>query len=1020
MPLFNRALFPALWFSLVVVNAQTADAPAVDVLAQKLHSAYSSKDRNGVLGLWSEKSPQLGEERTALQKLFEAASSISESTIGDPEITGDRAIVRVDRQVDAPAESAVAGKKKLVLECVKEDSEWKIWREIPAAQSLAARLGEAGPEEKLRLLSKYPDLADADLAAALIERGRDARNKGEFNQALSILDTAYSVAERAGAGIERALALNNAGLVHYDQGDFAAALESDRRSLALSEELHDDAGTARTLNNMGAVYMDSGEFTAARQSFEKSRALGEKLHQNRLILNAMGNIGIIYGQQGDYLQAFSLLNQVYETDLPSKNQRGLAIDCLNLGNVFLWQGNLAESQDYTQRAFDISSAAGMKPLMAISMMSLGRIAEFRGEYPDAIANYQKSLAIFQEIGDKPYAASDLSFIGSAYSSQGDYVKGLEYYQKALDLQRSMGGGELALTLTRMAAAYNRHRDFRHAASAATQAGDAAASSGMREALWRSFLEEGSASRGLGDTATAEADFQKAIDTIEELRQDVAGGESEEENFFEDKLGAYHRMINLLVAEGRAAEAFNYAERAKARVLLDAFKNGRAELSDLMSEADRRKDEEFRIKLASLNARLVRSPGQLSKPQLAATTAELSRARLDYDAFETALYAQHPDWKLQSGAIEPLKVDEIQELMPRADSAFVEFVVTDDRLYTFVAAGGPHAPRIRVVTVPVSRAQLAGRVDRFRKQLANRDLGFRANAIELYKLLFGSAGPYLARSRHLVVVPDGVLWDLPFQALVDPSGRYLLDDAAISYAPSLTALKAMTEVKQQRRAVPAKTELLAMGNPAWATGELARVKAVYRGADLGNLPLAETEVERLGQIYGANRSHVYVGQEARESRFKSEAADSKVLHLATHGILNDASPLYSYLLLAGDKNGGAEDGLLEARELLRMKLHAELAVLSACETARGRVGAGEGMIGLSWALFVSGVPTTVLSQWKVESDSTSRLMIAFHENRQRSQSDAEALRAAALAIRKDPAYQHPFYWAPFIVIGAGSN
>jgi CHAT domain-containing protein len=247
---------------------------------------------------------------------------------------------------------------------------------------------------------------------------------------------------------------------------------------------------------------------------------------------------------------------------------------------------------------------------------------------------------------------------------------------------------------------------------------------------------------------------------------------------------------------------------------------------------------------------------------------------------------------------------------------------------------------------------------------------------------------------------------------------LLDDAAVAYAPSLTVLKAMAEVKKQHKETPGKVDLLAMGNPAWEGVGAGNIKAVYRGESLGNLPLAETEVEKLGQIYGAKNSRIYVGRDARESRFKAEAADTRVLHLATHGIVNNASPLYSYLLLAGEANSSSEDGLLEARELLHMKLQAELAVLSACETARGRVGAGEGMIGLSWALFVSGVPTTVLSQWKVESDSTSRLMVAFHQNRQKNMSDAEALRGAALAIRKDPASQHPFYWAPFIAIGAG--
>jgi CHAT domain-containing protein len=281
-----------------------------------------------------------------------------------------------------------------------------------------------------------------------------------------------------------------------------------------------------------------------------------------------------------------------------------------------------------------------------------------------------------------------------------------------------------------------------------------------------------------------------------------------------------------------------------------------------------------------------------------------------------------------------------------------------------------------------------------------------------------AGIDTARVRHLVIVPDGVLWELPFQALVNAQGRYLLDDCAVSYAPSLTVLKTMLDVKRLRRESPAATQLLAMGDPVLERGLEGRVKSLYRDEVLDQLPSAKAEVQSLGHIYGEHSS-VYVGREARESRFKAEAGGARVLHLATHAVLNNASPLYSYLLLAGESSAG-EDGLLEARELLTMKLNAELVVLSACETARGHAGAGEGVIGLSWALLVSGVPAAVLSQWKVASESTSALMTAFHQNRKKAMTDAEALRAAALALRKNPAYQHPFYWAPFTLVGAGLN
>jgi CHAT domain-containing protein len=188
--------------------------------------------------------------------------------------------------------------------------------------------------------------------------------------------------------------------------------------------------------------------------------------------------------------------------------------------------------------------------------------------------------------------------------------------------------------------------------------------------------------------------------------------------------------------------------------------------------------------------------------------------------------------------------------------------------------------------------------------------------------------------------------------------------------------------------------------------------------LTSLPPAEDEVKRLGHLYGDARSLVRIGAEAAEARFKDEATGADVLHLATHGVLNDASPLYSYLLLASTAEGDRNDGLLEARELLRLDLRASLAVLSACDTARGRVAAGEGVVGFSWALFVAGVPTVVVSQWKVDSASTSELMVEFHRLRRAGQSDARAMQGAVRALRENPAYRHPFFWAPFIVVGAG--
>ncbi len=593
------------------LSAQQPDTAALSLLVQKLQTACNSKNPDAVLALWSDKSPQRAAQRDELQKILVPGSAVEihESASKPPDVGGERARIRIERQTGP-------NKKLLVLECIKEQDEWKIWKQTPAAEDLAARLALVNSDkEQADLLSANEDLIGPDLVMALIDRGREARNHGDLPHALKILASADAIAERTGASQARALALNNTGLVYYDLGEFAEALRWYQRARALSESLHDDAGMARALNNTAAIYMDAGELSASWDTLQQSLALGEKLHDARLISNARGNMAIIHGQRGDYARALTVMKEDYDLHVKSGDKRGLAIDLLNLGNVFLWQGDYAQSADHFERAVTVSESAGMKPLTAIALMSLGRVSEFRGEFPDAIAKYQKSLTIFNEVGDKPFAASDLSFIGSAYSALGDQAKAIEYFQKGLEIQKAIGiGSETVLTLARLAAAYNRKGEFDEASKTALEAQNLAETFGVREAIWRARLELGKAWSGLGESARAEAELVKAIATIEDLRQDVAGSESERENFFEDKLEPYHRMLAVLVAAGRNADAFAYAERAKARVLLDALKNGRMQLAGLMSPEERQRDQDLRVKLGSLNARLVRGQKSLSAAQ----------------------------------------------------------------------------------------------------------------------------------------------------------------------------------------------------------------------------------------------------------------------------------------------------------------------------------------------------------------------------------------------------------------------
>ena len=207
----------------------------------------------------------------------------------------------------------------------------------------------------------------------------------------------------------------------------------------------------------------------------------------------------------------------------------------------------------------------------------------------------------------------------------------------------------------------------------------------------------------------------------------------------------------------------------------------------------------------------------------------------------------------------------------------------------------------------------------------------------------------------------------------------------------------------------------VGVSPWVTGGLGSTIVVVEG------------IQQLYRFHEYWLSYRAACEALRHELFlyEAKAGSYRILHLATHAILNDTSPMYSHVLLSQGGTDSNEDGLLEAWEVMKLNLQADMVVLSACETARGRIGAGEGVIGLTWALFVAGAPATVVSQWKVESASTTELMVEFHRQLQAKRQDgkpratkAEALRQAAIKLLRRKQSQHPFYWAAFVVVGDG--
>ncbi|HEU4511261.1 MAG TPA: CHAT domain-containing tetratricopeptide repeat protein, partial [Pyrinomonadaceae bacterium] len=586
--------------------------------------------------------------------------------------------------------------------------------------------------------------------------------------------------------------------------------------------------------------------------------------------------------------------------------------------------------------------------------------------------------------------------------------------KGLQLrEQNKDRGGMSLSLNNLGRLYQYQGKYAEMLEVSRRAAQLAESLNDSEELWSAQERIGRALAGLGQPAEARENFLAAIATLEFMRRNVAGGEQQQQSFLENRLSPWHGLIDLLVSQGKYAEALKFAEQSKARVLLDTLQAGRANIRQTLSKEEQQAEEQHRRRLVTLNSQLT-TEVRRDKPdatRLAELKKEVEKARLEYEDFETRLYLAHPELRLQRGDAPIIGSEELSSLLPDASSALLEYVVGEQQTYLFVVT--KDKPDVVVYTLPIKRDELARQAEAFRLQLAGRDLGFRISAGKLYDVLVKPAEAQLRGKTNLIISPDNTLWDLPFQALVAGGKRFMIEDAAITYAPSLTVLREMTK---RRKTLAGPATLLALGNPG-VSDEVAK-RVALRDGKLEPLPEAEQEVKALGRLYGTSNSKVYVGADAREDRVKTEASRARILHFATHGILNNASPLYSHLALA---NGAAgEDGLLEAWELMQMDLQADLAVLSACETARGRIGAGEGMIGFSWAMFIAGVPSIVVSQWKVESAGTRDLMVNFHRSliSKPKAAKTEALRQSALKLMKNPETSHPFYWAGFILVGDG--
>lgn len=929
--------------------------------------------------------------------------------------------------------------------------------------------------EALALLEREPDLPAA--AHLLRQWGDIFQRRASWDASVDRFQKALALDRRtAPKSLAEARTLNMLGVTAMKSGDYPAAEDSLRQSLALREELAPgNAVIAASLNKLGVLARWRGDLTAAEEYLTRGDELlqrlapessdharifqnlgnvsndrgdmerAERFHRRALaifektdpggkgVADCLHNLATLTFYRGDLAATENLLRRslaLQEREAP--DELGVASALINLGNVAERRGDLDEAEGHYRRALEIQvKLAPDETLASSSLASLGSIAMVRGDLDTARSYLNRSLKIKERLArDNVTVVSELQQLGYVEMNSGDLAKAETLLQRALTIlekqaPRSVNTsivlrnlGELEARRGRLTEAIALHR--RALDLQRTLAPESTAEAEVLHLLGRAEQRAGRFKEGTQDLC-------HAIDVLDRQRARL-GGTQEEQASFEATLGDYYYYcLDGLIQTGRPTEAFHTLERGRARSFLALLAERDINFSDLSPElaAERRHVDAEYDRVQSDLTHL--STGQ-DDADIERLTGELRNLRARQEEIRARIRRESP----RSAALQDPELLDLAGARKVLDpgTVLLEYAVGPERTWLFaVQPASVSRPGLSVFPIAAGSKALREEIESFRRLLKRPSSDRKAlqeQARHLYNLLVRPAEGQISKAQRILVSPDGPLHILPFAALIRGDG-YLVESKPVHSALSATVYAELTRSRPTRREA-GEERLAAFGAPSYPitgpTTELAAPadpevqEAVQRGLTLKPLPFSRQEVEAITALY--SQSHAYLGQEATEEKAKSIGPESRLVHFACHGLLDERFPLNSSLALTlpKEQKEGQDNGLLQAWEIFEhVRLDADLVTLSACDTALGREMGGEGLVGLTRAFQYAGARSVLASVWGIADASTARFMQRFYGYLHSGKTKDEALRAAQIdQIREKSGSSHPFYWAAFQLTG----
>lgn len=796
------------------------------------------------------------------------------------------------------------------------------------------------------------------------------------------------------------------------------------------------------------AYFSTSRYDKVRELSEKLHKIADRTDDPEMIAYSAMMIGTSYRRQGEYLKAVYYFSEALRSAqyIGEKRREGICLN--NLANVYAISGNYLKALDYFNEALRLVRKTDAQLDEVRTLTNIGTVYKDQGMYQEALKSYQQALEIAKKNKYRYEESLALSNMADVFKKRRDYNKTITFQNDALRIAKEIKDKSREGFVLRDLGNLNQDlRNYSMARNYHLQALEIGRKTKNVQIIWGSQAGIGASYERQGNLHGAIHHYARAIALYDSVRESL-DIEALGNNFLEDRYQAYPSMVHLLAQNGNIGRAFAYAEKYKAKTILDILSQRPYLFGSLLSDSLQKQLQQITAHHETAHAQLSIELAKIEKDKrkILYLDQQITDLELRKAAMIANLKKRHSAY-YQLAAPEALKVEEIQTNILRREQALVEYILGPRNMSVFVVT----PDTLTYTRVEISRERLRGMLTDLSPIFASQESTDGQNRAQfknpqlvdfsihpahaLHEVLIKPIEQWLQDAKELIIVPDDVLFYLPFEMLVfDTSkvetsydfanARFLLEKFDISYISSASLLN--PDLKRPRKS---QKGILAFGNPDFTSHadepqqkELLVSKAPYvrdvvRGDHLLSLPKSELEVRAIDQVFNRTGNSILIGNRATEESFKSKANEYRILHLATHFITNDDQPLYSKIVLA-QNNDMNEDGYLQTYEVFNMNLNADLVVLSACNTGLGKLRKGEGLIGISRAFLFAGVPSMVVSLWNVDDESTAIIMKNFYRHLQAGLEKKQALRLAKLDYLKSSQShgRDPFYWAPFILIG----